>query len=344
LVERLGGGGMGIVDSARDERLGRTVAIKLLKPELSGTNASNLAAEAQSLARLAHPNVVAVYDVGEHDGQLFVAMEYVEGQNLRRWLQSRRSMAEILDVYIAAGKGLSAAHKAGMVHRDFKPDNVLVGLDGRPRILDFGLARAPDDDGEASPPSFADDAEATATSMSRHGMLLGTPAYMAPEQHLGLRADARSDQFGFCVALYQAVYGRLPFPTEELRALSLAIVGGRLTPPPVDPRVPESLRNLLSRGLKTDPNARFISMDALLAELETIRGELDGGVPWAVAPTMISPMPTPASVGAAAQATPAPTPSGDQQGVYDTRAINHMFGTPSPTPASKGPAGTGARP
>ena len=106
VLDCIGSGGMGIVYSARDERLGRTVAIKLLKPELSGTNASNLAAEAQSLARLAHPNVVAVYDVGEHDGQLFVAMEYVEGQNLRRWLQSRRSMAEILDVYIAAGKGL----------------------------------------------------------------------------------------------------------------------------------------------------------------------------------------------------------------------------------------------
>src|SRR5690606_7974138 len=116
---------------------------------------------------------VAVFDVGEHDGQVFVAMEYVEGQSLRRWLETPRSLISIFDVYIAAGEGLAAAHRAGLVHRDFKPDNVLVASDGRPRILDFGLARAPDRDRGGSPPSFADDAEATATSVSRYGVLLG---------------------------------------------------------------------------------------------------------------------------------------------------------------------------
>ncbi|NVB39427.1 serine/threonine protein kinase [Pseudenhygromyxa sp. WMMC2535] len=316
VIDCIGSGGMGIVYSARDERLGRTVAIKLLKPELSGSQASNLGAEAQSLAKLAHPNVVAVYDVGEHDGQLFVAMEYIEGQNLRRWLLGKRTLDQVLDVFLAAGEGLAAAHKAGLVHRDFKPDNVLVGLDGRPRILDFGLARAPDGhEDTATPPSFADDAEATATSMSRHGVLLGTPAYMAPEQHLGERADARSDQFGFCVALYQAVYGRLPFPSDDLRALSLAIVGGRITPPPVEARVPASLRALLRRGLSVDPSSRFSSMDALLAELRTIRGELDvGASPLATAPTQPS-----------------------DELVYDTQAIAQVFGAQHSGPDERRP-------
>ncbi len=296
----IGTGGMGIVYAARDERLGRTVAIKLLKPELSGNQTSNLAVEARSLAQLAHPNVVAVFDVGEHEGQLFVAMEYVEGQNLRRWLSVPRPLADILDVFAAAGEGLAAAHEAGLVHRDFKPDNVLVGVDRRPRILDFGLARGPDQSALAGPPAFDADAEPTLTSLSRQGVLLGTPAYMAPEQHLGERADARSDQFGFCVALYQAVYGELPFPSEDLRSLSLAIVGGRIRTPPSDDQVPISLRRLILRGLAIDPDARFATMNLLLAELRRIRAELDGAV-----------------------IRPASEP---ELATYDTTAIQQMFG------------------
>ena len=294
----IGQGGMGIVYAARDERLGRTVALKLLRPEFGanvGAGPGDLAKEARSMAKLSHPNVVAVFDVGEHEGQLFVAMEYVEGQSLRRWLDTPRELAQILDVYIAAGEGLAAAHRAGLVHRDFKPDNVLVGKDGRPRILDFGLARGPDQQIEPGPPSFADSAEATATSFSRHGLLLGTPAYMAPEQHLGERADARSDQFGFCVALYQALYEHLPFPSEDLRALSLAIVAGKLTPPPQHARIPERLRLLVLRGLSVDAPSRFSDMDTLLAELREIRAQL----------------------GAEPEAT------------YDTRAIQRAFGVES---------------
>ena len=295
----IGQGGMGIVYAARDDRLGRTVALKLLRPELSRADDQHggLKREAQSLAKLSHPNVVAVFDVGEHDGQVFVAMEYVEGHSLRRWLEAPRTLAKILDVYLAAGEGLAAAHRAGLVHRDFKPDNVLVGSDGRPRILDFGLARGPDRERVAQPPSFADDAVASATSMSRHGVLLGTPAYMAPEQHLGERADARSDQFGFCVALYQAVYRSLPFPSEDLRALSLAIVTGRHTPTPTRPGVPERLRRLILRGLSVNPEARYADMDALLAELRELR------------------------VGLEQAAT-----SSEPEHSYDTRAIERAFG------------------
>jgi serine/threonine protein kinase len=291
----IGQGGMGIVYAARDERLGRTVALKLLRPELSQMG-GDLAGEAQSLAKLSHPHVVAVFDVGEHEGQVFVAMEYVEGESLRRWLGTARGLAEILDVYLAAGEGLAAAHRAGLVHRDFKPDNVLVGADGRPRILDFGLARATEREHGGQPPSFADDAEATATSVSRYGVLLGTPAYMAPEQHLGERSDARSDQFGYCVALYQAIYRALPFPSEDLRALSLAIVTGRHTPPPSVPGVPDRLRRLILRGLSVNPRDRYPDMDTLLAELRELRAKLGS------------------------RELEEPEPS------YDTRAIEHAFG------------------
>ena len=310
ILRCVGRGGMGIVYAARDERLGRTVALKLLRSDLSlAARSTDLTKEAQSLAKLSHPNVVGVFDVGEVDGQLFVAMEYVEGQSLRRWLETPRQLGPILDVYIAAGDGLAAAHHASLVHRDFKPDNVLVGSDGLPRILDFGLARAPDHDRAAHPPAFADDSEATATSLSRHGLLLGTPAYMSPEQHLGERADARSDQFAYCVALYQALYHSLPYPPEDLRALSLAIVSGKLTPPPIVPQIPERLRLLVLRGLCVDPDARFPDMDALLTELRDIRASLDASPP---APT------------------PAPKPGTDAvEPTYDTRAIERAFGLAS---------------
>ncbi|WP_181198386.1 serine/threonine-protein kinase [Enhygromyxa salina] len=340
----IGQGGMGIVYAARDQRLGRTVALKLLRPEFSrpeppdparpptpGRREMDLTKEARSLARLAHPNVVAVFDVGEHEGQLFVAMEYVEGQSLRRWLETPRSLAATLDVYLAAGEGLAAAHRAGLVHRDFKPDNVLVGADGRPRILDFGLARAPNHPRDPQPPVFAGDAQATATSLSQHGVLLGTPAYMAPEQHLGERADARSDQFGFCVALYQALYRSLPFPTEDLRALSLAIVSGRVTPPPVVPGLPDRLRRLVARGLRVDPDARFPSMDALLTELRDIRTALEHGVAQRPA---AAPEPEPAPAPA-----PAPAPEPEPPS-YDTRAIERAFGLSEGRPADE----SGGRP
>jgi hypothetical protein len=221
---------------------------------------------------------------------------------LRRWLETPRSLAAILEVFIAAGEGLAAAHRAGLVHRDFKPDNVLVGADGRPRILDFGLARGPDHGRKPAPPAFAEHTEATATSLSRHGVVLGTPAYMAPEQHLGERADARSDQFGYCVALYQALYRNLPFATDDLRALSLAIVSGKLTPPPILPSVPDRLRRLVIRGLRVDPEARYSDMDALLSELRDILTALAHPE----------------------RATPAPAPA--LEPIYDTRAIERAFG------------------
>ena len=271
----LGRGGMGIVYRAEDETLGRQVALKLLRPDVGaadgGRGGRRLAGEAQSLARLSHPNVVAVFDVGEHEGQRFIAMEYVEGQTLREWLRAPREVGDILEIFTQAGRGLAAAHAVGLVHRDFKPDNVLVGSDGRARVLDFGLARPPGAvDGEGSePPALEAGADPLATSLTREGALLGTPAYMAPEQHLGDAADARSDQFAFCVALFESLVGERPFVSRDLRSLSLAIVGGKRRAIAAGPHgeIPAHVRAVLERGLQVDPSARFPDMETLLAAL-----------------------------------------------------------------------------
>jgi serine/threonine protein kinase len=256
---------MGIVYAARDEELGREVAIKLLRAELARADDRRLAEEARALARLAHPNVVCVFDVGVHDGQRFIAMEYVVGDNLRRWLGAPRTLREVLRVFAGAGRGLHAAHGVGLVHRDFKPDNVLVGDDGRPRVLDFGLAHTPSASGG---PVFAPGIDPLGTALSSAGEVIGTPAYMAPEQYLGEPADARSDQFSFAVALYHAVYGERPFAGDDPQALALAIVRGR--PRPLSPRyaVPPWLDQLLERALKVDAAQRFASMDQLVGIIE----------------------------------------------------------------------------
>jgi len=268
LLRCIGHGGMGIVYAARDEELGREVAIKLLRTEIAREDDRHLAQEARALARLSHPNVVGVFDVGMHEGQRFIAMEYVAGDDLRRWLGAPRTLRDVLQVFVAAGRGLHAAHTVGLVHRDFKPDNVLVGDDGRPRVLDFGLARPPDAPGNARPPSLPTGLDPLGTALTSAGRVLGTPAYMAPEQYLGEPADARTDQFSFAVALYQAVYGERPFAGDDPQTLALSIVRGRLRP--IAPRyaVPEWLEQLLVRALRVDPAQRFPSMDALVAVIQ----------------------------------------------------------------------------
>ncbi len=273
LLQRcIGHGGMGIVYVARDQELGREVAIKLLRAELASDD-RRLAEEARALARLAHPNVVTVFDVGVHEGQRFIAMEYVAGDTLRRWLGAPRTLREVLQVFAGAGRGLQAAHAVGLVHRDFKPDNVLVGDDGRPRVLDFGLARPPDG-ARSQPPVLAPGLDPLGTQLTAAGQVLGTPAYMAPEQYLGEPADAKSDQFSFAVALYHAVYGERPFEGDDPQALALSIVRGRLRP--IVPRypVPDWLERLLERALMVDAQQRFASMHELVGLIE---GQLERG-------------------------------------------------------------------
>ena len=265
LGARVGEGGMGVVFEAHDPELDRRVAVKLLHPERFGdleAQRARMMREAQAMAKLSHPNVVTVFDVGRVGAQLFLAMELVAGTTLARWLAGGpRSRAARIAMFVQAGRGLAAAHAVGLVHRDFKPDNVLVGVDGRARVTDFGLARPLAIDERANLAA----ARHLPVAATAAGAIVGTPAYMAPEQLRSEPADARSDQFAFCVALYEAVVGARPFEGAELRALAENVLAGRMRALPA--AIPRWLRNLLARGLALDPAARFPSMDALLDEL-----------------------------------------------------------------------------
>jgi formylglycine-generating enzyme required for sulfatase activity/tRNA A-37 threonylcarbamoyl transferase component Bud32 len=286
VLEHVGSGAMGVVYSAYDPELDRRIAVKLLKVQTAsaGNRApARLLREAKAMARLAHPNVIAVHDVGLFDDQVFLAMEFLSGGTLKAWLAAKgRSWREVLDVFIAAGHGLAAAHAAGLVHRDFKPDNVLLDKEGRPRVVDFGLARdavgSADEAGELAP---ADAKAALATlsgttteggghlqTLTRTGALTGTPAYMAPEQFLGERADERTDQFSFCVALYEALYGERPFAGDDLISLSFSVTEGQIRPLPKDRGIPMWIRRVIVRGLRPNAAERFPSMAALIGALE----------------------------------------------------------------------------
>ena len=231
---RLGAGGMGVVYAGEDADLGRRVAIKLVRGDAEQPAfRDRLVREAQAMARLEHPNVVRVYEVGQAEGRTFVAMEFVDGETLSKWLAQRRPWREVVAMFEQAGEGLSAVHRAGLVHRDFKPDNVLVDRQGRARVADFGLARI----------------EQGVQPLTGTGVGMGTPGYMAPEQAYGAaEVDARADQYSFCVALREALGGR---PVDETRWRE----------------APEPVRAAISRGLSYDPDERFASIDELLAQL-----------------------------------------------------------------------------
>jgi tetratricopeptide (TPR) repeat protein len=266
VLEPIGRGTMGEVHAAYDVDLDRKVALKVVS-RVAGTSVAAAASEARlmrearAMAQLAHPNIVTVHEVGQFAGQVFVAMEFVDGATLADRMDSRPGQREVVELFIQAGRGLAAAHAAGLVHRDFKPANVLVGRDGRVRVTDFGLARA-DESADRAIPSPA------LTGITQTGVLIGTPAYMAPEQHLRQTIDARSDQFNFCVALYEGLYGERPFAGEALPELAAAVVAGRMREPPADAKVPARLRRIVLRGLRVDPDARYPSMEALLRDLE----------------------------------------------------------------------------
>ncbi|HLU67677.1 MAG TPA: serine/threonine-protein kinase [Kofleriaceae bacterium] len=270
ILERLGAGAMGVVYAAYDPSLDRKVALKLIRPDRAaagGQGQARLLKEAQALARLSHPAVVTVYDVGTHGGQVFLAMEFVAGKTLRAWLaEGERSWREVLATFRAAGEGLAAAHDAGLVHCDFKPDNVLVGDDRRTRVGDFGLAEL-GRDGEEAPAGGEGEEEGGEPSRTRSGVAGGTPPYMAPELQLGRRPTPLSDQFSFCVALHEGLYGRRPFSGATIAELHAAVAAGRIDPPPPDSAVPAWLRRAVLRGLSVDPDERYPSMAALLAAL-----------------------------------------------------------------------------
>ncbi|MCA9652421.1 MAG: serine/threonine protein kinase [Myxococcales bacterium] len=282
VLAELGAGAMGRVYAAYDPKLDRRVALKVLRldrddEELFRRAERRLLREAQALARLSHPNVVTVHDVETWRGSLVVAMDFIEGRTLRRWLgEGSRAWPEIVAMVAQAGEGLAAAHRAGMVHRDFKPDNVMISEDGRAHVVDFGLARVFEastlseeivvDQGEPEPERVP---EPGATCFTRSQGRAGTPAYMAPEQHLGRGVGPASDQFALCVVLYEALWGRRPFPGNDLITLTTAVLEGRLLPPPRDSEVPARIREAVLHGLAIDPAQRHSSVDALLVELRS---------------------------------------------------------------------------
>ncbi|WP_170136359.1 serine/threonine-protein kinase [Nannocystis exedens] len=268
LASRLGAGGMGVVYRAHDPELGRDIALKLMHPELTGA-VERIRREARALARLAHPNVVTVFGTGDHEGRFFVAMEFVEGTTLREWLEqvratrTRDAWRAVLERFLQAARGLQAAHAAGLVHCDFKPENVLVGNDGRVRVVDFGIASPDGMDIRAR--ELADAGRLDATMRSLAGEAAGTPAYMAPEQFRGGPVDARTDQFAFCVALHEALVGARPFAGETLDGLMDAVL--HQEPAPLPRRLPRPLRSLIARGLAREPDRRFPDMAAIIEEL-----------------------------------------------------------------------------
>ncbi len=278
VLRRLGEGAMGVVYAGHDGVLHRRVAIKLVRRQLIGDPRirERMLREAQAMARLASPYVVQVFQVGEHDESLYLAMEYIEGQTLTAWLAEReRPWSVVLRTLCDAGRGLAAAHDAGLVHRDFKPDNVLVDARGHTRVLDFGLVRSEGD-------AVMSEAEATATNpadepslvtdwaerLTQHGRALGTPAYMAPEQHFGEPIGPASDQFSFAVALYEALYGARPFLGNTLEEIQRRIRQGAVPSPPPRSPVPRRVFKAIVRGLARHPADRWATMQDMIAALE----------------------------------------------------------------------------
>ncbi|HEY5961692.1 MAG TPA: serine/threonine-protein kinase [Polyangiaceae bacterium] len=270
----LGAGGMGIVYLAQDNRLNRQVALKLTHKGMTQSAIFRMMREAQAMAQLSHKNVVTVYDVGTWQGHVFIAMEYLQGGTLSRYLLERSpSPEDILELFLQAGRGLVAAHSAGIVHRDFKPDNVLLGANGEARVADFGLARWYMND-----PRFSNQWLDTGAILSqqslrpelvtRLGTMIGTPAYMPPEQLKGLAVDQRADIWSFSAALYEALHCELPFPGRTPAEVLTYVERGAVRAPPEGSRVPGWLRRALLRGLRADPDERYATLSELLEVIE----------------------------------------------------------------------------
>jgi len=286
ILALLGRGGMGIVYLGYDHTLDRKLAIKLLDKaprDAAPEHGTRLRLEARAMARLSHPNAVTIHEVGEHEGQLYIAMEYVKGLCLRQWLDIHpRSWREILQIFLQAGEGLAAAHAAGVIHRDFKPANILVGEDGRVRVADFGLAwtyRMTMADNERTEQTLPTDnekaAELSADDLIAHqtktGTILGTLAFMAPEQYRSETPTVAADLFSYCAALYQALYGHLPFDATSAVLYRQLVHSGRVRPAKSGVKVPQWLRSIILRGLEPQPERRWRSLPELLTALRQKR-------------------------------------------------------------------------
>jgi tetratricopeptide (TPR) repeat protein/tRNA A-37 threonylcarbamoyl transferase component Bud32 len=287
LLRRIGGGAMGVVWAAYDEVLDRRVAIKLMRPDrvISLAGRERMLREARAMARLSHPNIVQVYDAGDDHGRVFVAMELIGGGTLRAWMTEMREWPAVVAMFRGVAAGIAAAHASNVVHRDLKPENVMVDERGVPKVADFGLAEL----GGLQEPTLPDSglrSGESAPELTATGAMIGTPAYMAPEQHRGQQATAASDQFAFCVALWEALHGERPYLAPTIPALIAAVCEGRRETPKRE--VPAWLQQVVERGLAVDPSARWSSMTALVEELGRERSRartfvLGGAVVLAIA-------------------------------------------------------------
>jgi eukaryotic-like serine/threonine-protein kinase len=370
VLGELGRGGMSVVYAAYDPELDRRVALKVVRADqLSATHRARLHREAQALARLSHPSVVTVFDVGDLETDTFVAMELVEGTSLRDWIRQPRTWREVVRVVIAAGRGLAAAHAAGIVHRDVKPDNIMISPAGAVKLVDFGLARdlgdrsidsidsgqllsedpiAPPEDSVSASSSGSMGAAKPLEAITQHGFIVGTPAYMPPEQRSRKpEADERSDQFSLCATLYEALYRQRPFTTSKREVLDrqqmltvaeTPAVDTRTlaAPPPKESDVPAWLQKVVTRGLAVDPGQRYPTVDALLLDLDRDpartrrRVAAAGGVLLAVAAiaTLVTWKMMPAQAAAAPTCSTgaeriAPRWNADKRGELVTAATKH---------------------
>lgn len=287
LLYPLGEGGMGSVLAAFDPKLDRRVALKFLRTDLRGSSGQGhrerLLREARALARLSHPNVVSIYDVAEAGGSVFLAMELIDGNDARVWRElGDRSTREIVKVYRESLMALMAAHEQGIVHRDFKPDNVMIGVDGNARVTDFGLAcAAMVDVDEILSGSGAENVDWD--TLTQTGMAVGTPRYMAPEQFAGL-ANELSDQFSFCLSMYEALYGHYPLGTKTPKTLVPGVpVEQQILSPLGKGSIPDSLRRILLRGMSVNPKDRWPTAQELSYELSQVFVANTGPVKWAMA-------------------------------------------------------------
>src|SRR5688572_2222703 len=296
LRRMLGEGGMGVVWAAHDPDLDREIAIKVLRHHVEASPAlrKRLLREARAMARLKHPNVITVYEVGSAGDTDFIAMELVDGVTMDEWLTHEPPAEDVWRALMSAGRGLAAAHAAGLVHRDFKPHNVLRSRNGRVLVTDFGLARGLGDEPanveetpvpresrekvaleetiDASPtktPSVTPKTDSVLDSpLTQTGAMIGTPAYMAPEQFHGAPPDPRTDQFAYCISAWQALTGARPFSGDTLEELRRAAAGGVAG---VVADLPKPVRAVLARGLDPDPAKRWPDLDALIEALEATR-------------------------------------------------------------------------
>jgi serine/threonine protein kinase len=285
IKEVLGEGGMGVVYAAFDPTLNRKIAIKVLRVSNGMGDIDTRSArmrmirEAQAMAMCGHPNLVQVFDVGTYSDDVFIAMEFVEGITLREWLETHdpKDWETILAKYLDAARGLGAAHFRHLIHRDFKPENVMVDQGGHVRVMDFGLARHV---GSGDSETTMETPAVMARPLTQTGMIMGTPAYMAPEQFLADATDERTDQFAFCIALFEALYGYRPFGGDTMKALAKSVMRGEIQLPPRKHPVPDHILTGLLTGLQTESEDRHDNMNMLIDSL-TVKPDTAGqGVPW----------------------------------------------------------------